>query len=61
MKKKILYKFDVAIIYKNKSKEPDIYSGYMATYKDALKRAFEMADAIAPEATIISIKKQEAK
>lgn len=58
---KILYEFEVAILYNNESTEPDICSGYRATYKDALKSAFEMAEAIAPEQTIISIKKKEIK
>lgn len=34
-------------------------SGYMGSYKEALIRATEMADAIAPEKTIISITKKE--
>ena len=55
---KTLYEFEVARIYNDESLEPYICSGYMATYKEALKRAFEMADTIAPEKTIISIKKK---
>ena len=55
---KTLYEFEVAIIYNDESTEPNICAGYMATYKDALKRAFEVADSIAPEKTIISIKKK---
>ena len=56
--RKSLYEFEVARIYNDEATGTDICSGYMATYKDALKRAFEMADAIAPEKTIISIKKK---
>ena len=55
---KTLYEFEVAIIYNDESTEPNICSGYMATYKEALKSAFVMAEAIAPEKTIISIKKK---
>ena len=55
---KTLYEFEVAIIYNDESSEPYICSGYMATYKDSLKIAFEKAEAIAPEKTIISIKKK---
>ena len=55
---KTLYEFEVARIYNDESSEPNTCSGYMATYKDALKRAFEVADTITPEKTIISIKKK---
>ena len=55
---KTLYEFEVARIYNDESLEPYICSGSMETYKDALKRAFEMSEAIAPEKTIISIKKK---
>lgn len=55
---KTLYEFEVARIYNDESTKPYICSGYMATYKDALKIAFEMADSISPEKTIISIKKK---
>lgn len=60
---KTLYEFEVAIIYNDESTEPYRFSGCMATYKDALERAIKMASAmagsIAPEETIISIKKKE--
>lgn len=46
---KTVYEFEVAIFYNDESTEQELCSGYMATYEDALKRAFEMADAIAPE------------
>ena len=57
---KTLYEFEVARIYNDEATGTDLCSGYMATYKDALKRAFEMADTIAPapEKTILSIKKK---
>ena len=55
---KTLYEFEVARIYNDESKEPYICSGSMKTYKEALKSAFVMAEAIAPEKTIISIKKK---
>lgn len=55
---KTLYEFEIAISYNDESTEPDICSGYVETYKDALKSAFIMADAIAPEKAIISIKKK---
>ena len=55
---KTLYEFEVAIIYNDKSTEPEICYGYMGTYKEALKSAWVMAEAIAPEKTIISIKKK---
>lgn len=46
---KILYEFEVAVIYNDEATGTDLYSGYMTTYKDALKRATKFADAIAPE------------
>lgn len=55
---KTLYEFNVAMSYDDDLTEQYLCSGYMASYKDALKRAFETADAIAPEETIISIKKK---
>lgn len=58
---KTLYKFEVAVIYNDESTEPDCFSGYMATYKDALERAIKMTSVVSgsiePEQTIISIKK----
>ena len=55
---KTLYEFEVARIYNDESTEPNICSGTMETYKEALKSAWVMAEAIAPEKTIISIKKK---
>lgn len=55
---KTLYEFEVAVTYNDESTEPDIYYGCMETYKEALKNAFVMSDAIAPEKTFISIKKK---
>ena len=56
---KTLYEFEVAICHNDKTEDMFHCSGYMASYKDALIRATEMADAIAPEKTIISITKKE--
>jgi hypothetical protein len=59
---KTLYEFEVAIVYNDESTEPDRLSGCMLTYNDALERAVKMANildgTIAPEKTIISIKKK---
>ena len=55
---KTLYEFEVAVIYNDEATGTDLCSGYMANYKEALKSAFVMAEAIAPEKTIISIKKK---
>lgn len=56
---KTLYRYEVAIIYNDEETGTDLFSGYMATYKDALEIAFKFADAIAPRKTIISILKKE--
>ena len=58
---KTLYEYKVAIIYNGESTAPDLFSGYMKTYKDALEIASKTADAIAPEQTIISIRNKEIK